>query len=156
MAKIDVGAKAPDFTLIDQNGQSVKLSSFQGKSAVVLIFYPADQTPGCTKQLCSARDDDADYKKAGVAVFGVNPGSEESHQKFINKHNLTTPLLVDKGMAVATQYDAVMGFGPLKIVNRTVIGIDEAGKIVFYKRGMPGTAEILAAIKPKNPLLRSN
>jgi thioredoxin-dependent peroxiredoxin len=148
MSKISVGETAPDFSLRDQNGKTVQLADLRGKSPVVLIFYPADETPGCTRQLCAARDDDALYREAGVAVFGVNPGSEESHQKFISKHGLKTPLLVDKNLEIAGRYDAVFGLGPLKVINRTVVGIDTGGKIVFYKRGIPSTGEILAAVTP--------
>jgi peroxiredoxin Q/BCP len=152
MAKLNVGDVAPDFALNDEKGNRVRLSDFRGKKPVVLIFYPADETPGCTRQLCAARDDKAVYEKAGVAVFGVNPGKEASHEKFIAKHNLTMPLLVDKGLEVAALYEAVMGFGPLKLVNRTVVTIDKEGKIVFYKRGIPGTQEILASLPKLNPV----
>jgi thioredoxin-dependent peroxiredoxin len=148
MANSPVGKKAPDFSLRDQDGNLVQLSDFKGKKPVVLIFYPGDQTPGCTMQLCSARDDSSEYDKAGIAVFGVNPGSAESHQRFVNKRKLTMPLLVDTGLEVASRYDAVMGFGPLKIVNRTVVGIDQEGRIVFYERGIPSTRQILRAFSP--------
>jgi thioredoxin-dependent peroxiredoxin len=146
VAKLQVGDTAPDFSLIDEKGNSVRLSDFRGKQPIVLIFYPADETPGCTRQLCAARDSKEVYNQAGVAVFGVNPGSENSHEKFINKHNLTMPLLVDRGLETAAKYDAVMGFGPLKFVNRTVVTVDKTGKIVFYKRGIPSTQEILAPL----------
>lgn len=146
MAELTIGSVAAEFTLVAENGQTVRLSDFKGKQPVVLIFYPADQTPGCTKQLCQARDDSDTYRQAGVAVFGVNPGSAESHQKFINKHSLTMPLLVDRSLEVAARYQAVFGLGPLKMVKRTVVGIDREGRIAFYKRGMPSTHEILAAL----------
>ncbi len=149
MAELPIGSVAPDFSLPNQEGQTIRLSDFKGKQAVVLIFYPADQTPGCTIQLCSARDNSAEYEAAGIAVFGVNPGSAESHQRFIDKHDLTMPLLVDRGLQVAARYQAVMGFGLIKLVNRTVIGIDINGRIAFYKRGMPSTREILANMKAK-------
>ncbi|HEX2914245.1 MAG TPA: peroxiredoxin [Chloroflexia bacterium] len=146
MAKLEVGAVAPDFSLQDQNGKTVHLSDFKGKKPVVLIFYPADQTPGCTKQLCEARDATSTYREAGIVVFGVNPGGPEAHQKFVSRYSLTTPLLVDKGLEVATRYDAVLGLGPLKVVNRTVVGIDTEGRVAFYKRGIPSTKEIVAAL----------
>ena len=147
MAALEVGAFAPSFELHDENGQAVSLADYKGKP-VVLIFYPMDQTPGCTKQLCSARDDKAVYEESGIAIFGVNGGSEESHQKFIAKHKLTMPLLVDKGLNVASEYGAAMGFGPLKVINRTVVGVDPSGKIAYYQRGMPSTSEIIAAMQP--------
>jgi peroxiredoxin Q/BCP len=141
-----IGDPAPDFTLPASDGHAVSLADYRGKSSVVLIFYPKDQTPGCTKQLCAARDDRNAYAEAGTAVFGVNGDDAASHARFIAKFGLTMPLLVDADLLVAKAYDAVMGIGPLKIVNRTVVGIDRDGAIAFYKRGMPDTAEILAAL----------
>jgi peroxiredoxin Q/BCP len=142
-----IGAEAPDFTLRSSDGSDVALTSFRERENVVLIFYPKDQTPGCTKQLCTARDDRDAFSAAGAAVFGINGDGAASHERFIAKHALTMPLLVDPGLAIAKQYDAVMGFGPLKIVSRTVVGIDRGGKIAFYERGMPSTDAILAAFK---------
>jgi peroxiredoxin Q/BCP len=141
-----IGDPAPEFTLASSDGRTVSLSAFRGTSPVVLIFYPKDQTPGCTAQLCAARDDAAEYAAAGAAVFGVNGDSAASHEKFIAKHALSMPLLIDPGLAVAKAYDAVIGIGPLKIVNRTVVGIDRDGKVAFYQRGTPKTAAILAAL----------
>lgn len=142
---LTAGDEAPDFTLRDADGRDVALASFRGTSNVVLIFYPKDQTPGCTKQLCTARDDRAAYDAAGTAVFGVNGDDADSHRRFIAKHGLTMPLLVDPGLTVAKRYDAVVGLGPLKIVNRTVVGIDRRGRIAFYERGIPATERVLAA-----------
>lgn len=147
---LQLGTPAPDFTLRDHEGREVALGQFKGKQPVVLIFYPGDETPGCTKQLCTARDDMPLYEQAGVAVFGVNGGSQESHERFVARRRLTMPLLVDQGLAVAARYQAVMGIGPLKIVNRTVVGIRPDGTIGFYQRGMPSTQEILAALVPSS------
>lgn len=140
-----VGTAAPDFTLPASAGSEVTLSAFRGNSDVVLIFYPKDQTPGCTKQLCSARDDGAAFASAGAVVFGINGDSAESHARFIAKHGLTMPLLTDRGLNVARRYDAVLGIGPVSFVNRTVVGIGRDGRVAFYKRGMPATAAILAS-----------
>ena len=141
-----VGDEAPAFTLRSSDGREIVLSSFRGAENVVLMFYPKDQTPGCTKQLCTASDDRAAFAAAGTAVFGINSDGAASHERFIAKHGLTVPLLIDPGLAVAKRYDAVMGFGPLKIVSRTVVGIDRNGRVAFYERGMPATATILAAL----------
>jgi thioredoxin-dependent peroxiredoxin len=141
-----LGDAAPDFTLRSSAGSDVVLSSFRGAQSVVLIFYPKDQTPGCTKQLCTASGDAASFASAGVAVFGVSGDGAASHERFIAKYGLTMPLLIDPGLAVAKAYDAVVGFGPIKIVNRTVVGIDRAGRIAFYQRGMPDTTTILAPL----------
>src|ERR1700678_2699349 len=115
---LSIGDEAPEFVLRSSDGSEVALASLRERENVVLIFYPKDQTPGCTKQLCTARDDRDAFSAAGAAVFGINGDGAASHERFIAKHGLTMPLLVDPGLAVAKQYDAVMGFGPLKIVNR--------------------------------------
>jgi peroxiredoxin Q/BCP len=151
MATLSIGDTAPDFTLAGQSGETIRLDDVRRASNVVLIFYPKDQTPGCTAQLCTARDDRAAYAAAGVAVFGINGDDAASHERFIAKHGLTMPLLIDRGLAVAKAYDAVLGFGPLKIANRTVVGIDRSGTIVFYQRGTPATKTILAAFDHPTP-----
>ncbi len=136
---LSVGSPAPDFTLADQDGNPVRLADFRGKKNVVLIFYPGDDTPGCTKQLCAARDDYAAYQAAEAVVFGVNPQSPQSHKDFIAKNNYPFPLLVDQDMKAAALYRCK---GDQKNV-RTVYGIDKNGTIVFAQPGMPETAEIL-------------
>jgi peroxiredoxin Q/BCP len=143
-----IGDPAPDFELPDENGGLVRLADFRGKAPVVLMFYPADNTPGCTKQLCTARDDYEKYQAQGIALFGVNPGSADMHKRFAERHQMRTPLLVDAGGAVARWYDALMPIPLMSIVNRTVVGIDRDGIVRFYKRGMPSTDEILAAMAP--------
>jgi peroxiredoxin Q/BCP len=146
MSTLRVGDPAPDFALPAEYGTTVRLSDFHDKQPVVLIFYPMDQTPGCTAQLCAARDDAERYEAAGIAVFGVNNGSAGSHRRFSEKYKLRTPLLVDDGLRVAGAYDAAVGFGALRIIKRTVVGISPEGKVVYYRRGMPATDEILAAV----------
>jgi peroxiredoxin Q/BCP len=143
---LEPGQKAPSFDLEDENGQRVRLEDFGGKSSVVLMFYPADNTPGCTKQLCTARDDYDRYQAAGIAVFGVNPGSAGTHKKFSEKHGLRTPLLLDNGGKVSRAYDALMPIPIVTLVNRTVVGIDRDGVVRFYQRGMPSTDTILDAM----------
>ena len=143
---LKIGQRAPDFALQDENGDTVRLADFTGKSPVVLMFYPADDTPGCTKQLCTARDDHDKYQAQGIAVFGVNPGSASTHKKFAEKHGMRTPLLVDAGAAVSRDYDALMPIPIVKVVNRTVVGIDREGNVRYYARGMPPTSEIIAAM----------
>jgi peroxiredoxin Q/BCP len=118
------------------------------RGPVVLIFYPMDNTPGCTAQLCEARNDAPRYAAAGVSVYGVNNGGAASHARFREKHGIIAPLLVDPGLGTAAAYDAVMGIGPLRIINRTVVGIARDGSIALYKRGAPSTDEILAAVAP--------
>ncbi len=143
---ISVGDKAPEFELEDENGSAVKLADFRGASSVVLMFYPADNTPGCTAQLCAARDDYDKYVAAGVKVFGVNPGSASAHKRFSEKHGFKTPLLLDNGGKVSRAYDALMPIPIVTLVNRTVVGIDRDGVVRFYERGMPSTETILGAM----------
>ena len=140
------GDRAPDFDLQDENGAPVRLRDFAGTSAVVLMFYPADNTPGCTRQLCTARDDFDKYQAAGIAVFGVNPGSANTHKRFAERHGMRTPLLVDAGGDVTRAYGALMPIPLLTVVNRTVVGIDRDGIVRYYQRGMPPTSEIIGAM----------
>lgn len=102
---IEEGKKAPAFSLKDQSGQTVKLTDFSGKY-VVLYFYPKDDTPGCTKEACSFRDEHSKLKKAGAVVLGVSPDDEARHVKFIEKYELPFTLLADTEHAVAEKYGA--------------------------------------------------
>jgi len=135
---LKAGTPAPDFSLPDDSGRVVTLSALRGKR-VVLVFYPADDTPGCTKQLCQFRDDWSEARAAGVEVFGVNPGSARSHGKFRQKFKFPFPLLVDESQKVAELYHA-NGL----IVKRTVYLIGADGLIHFSRRGMPPPSEVLA------------
>jgi thioredoxin-dependent peroxiredoxin len=146
MAKLAPGDTAPDFTLRTETGDVAHLADAVKNGPVVLVFYPMDNTPGCTAQLCAVRDAAAEYAAAGVTVWGVNNGNAQSHQGFIAKHGFSAPLLVDPDFEVAKSYDAVLGLGPLRFVNRTVVGVGRDGKVVYYKRGSPSTEEILAAV----------
>jgi thioredoxin-dependent peroxiredoxin len=141
---LEVGAEAPDFTLPASDGGTVRLSSFRGRRNVVLIFYPRDSTPGCTRQLCAARDDAARYEAAAAVRFGVNPGSAASHQRFAEKHGFDFPLLVDAEREVARAYGVVAAAG--KKVHRTVYAIGTDGRVAFAARGYPETDEILGAV----------
>jgi peroxiredoxin Q/BCP len=138
---LEPGTPAPDFSLPDDFGRTVSLSALRGKR-VVLVFYPGDDTPGCTRQLCQFRDDWSEARALGVEVFGVNPGSARSHGKFREKFHFPFSLLVDKGQEVAALYHA-NGL----IVKRTVYGIGADGVIRFARRGMPSPAEVLRAMR---------
>jgi thioredoxin-dependent peroxiredoxin len=138
---LPVGAAAPDFSVQDDTGRTVKLSALRGKN-VVLVFYPADDTPTCTKQLCEFRDDWDDALARGVQVFGVNPRNARKHAEFRRKHGFQFPLLVDSGQKVARQYHA-NGL----VVKRTVYLIGPDGTILFARRGKPNPSEVLAAAR---------
>ncbi len=92
-----VGEKAPDFSLEDQHGKRVSLADFRGKQAVVLFFYPKDETPICTKEACSFRDAYQDFTDAGAVVIGVSSDSASSHLAFADNHRLPFLLLADDG-----------------------------------------------------------
>ncbi|WP_254512648.1 peroxiredoxin [Anatilimnocola floriformis] len=95
MAAIQVGDEAPDFTRVTQTGESISLHDFRGKQAVVVYFYPADNTPGCTAQACAFRDAYEDFVAAGAAVIGVSGDSLDSHQKFAEGKKLPFLLVSD-------------------------------------------------------------
>lgn len=140
---LKIGEKAPGFVAKDHLGNEIKLSDYLGEKNVVLIFYPANETPGCTKQLCQARDDFDQYKQDDIVVFGVNPASAESHAKFAEKYEFPFGILVDTEGDIVRDYGcrAMMG-----LVKRTVYVIDKEGKIVFAERGMPSTEKQLASL----------
>lgn len=100
---IEPGTKAPAFTLTADDGKKVRLSDFAG-SPVVLYFYPADDTPGCTRQACAFRDRKQELQELGAVVLGVSPNSQESHAKFRDKYDLNFPLLVDTDHKLAEKY----------------------------------------------------
>jgi peroxiredoxin Q/BCP len=104
---LSVGDTAPNFTVKDTIGKTVTLSEYAGKT-VVLYFYPKDDTPGCTKEACSFRDNYEQYLSQGITVFGVSLDDELSHQQFTEKFNLPFPLLADVDGAIAKAYDVIM------------------------------------------------
>ena len=120
------GDSAPDFQLADQDGNVHKLGDYAGQT-VVLYFYPRDDTPGCTKQACSFRDDLDEIKAEGAVVLGVSTDTAESHQKFIAKHELNFPLLVDTEAEVATRYGA---WGEKVLYGRKSIGMTRATFVI--------------------------
>lgn len=102
--KLKVGDPAPDFVAPSQTGATVSLAQFRGKQAVVLYFYPKDDTPGCTREACAFRDEWAALQKAGVVVLGVSTDPVKSHAKFAEKYQLPFPLLADEDRKIVTAY----------------------------------------------------
>lgn len=119
-----LGMRAPEFTLPDQDGQNVSLSSLLGRGPLILYFYPADDTPGCTREACAIRDLTPKLLSAGLTVAGVSPQDPSSHQAFRTKYQLPFPLLADVDRFVIRLYDVR---GPLGIgVRRATYLIDQA------------------------------
>lgn len=130
---IDAGQPAPDFTLPDENGNLRTLSDYRGKP-VILFFYPEDDTPGCTLEVCNFRDDYDQYHAYDVQLLGVSPDGVDSHQAFKTKFNLPFPLLADQGHAICDLYDVwgekVMFGNRFEGVRRSTFVIDADGLIV--------------------------
>jgi peroxiredoxin Q/BCP len=141
---LPVGAVAPDFDLPATGGQRVALSNYRGKN-LIIVFYPKDQTPGCTRQLCALRDDIALFEGLNTAVIGANPGSVESHERFAAAQGYPFPIAVDAERAMARAYQALKEDG--KAIQRTVYIVDSAGIIRYAKQGLPPDTELLEAIK---------
>ena len=150
--KLEIGGRAPAFTLNDQSGAPVRLADFAGQR-VVLYFYPADDTPGCTAEACQFNDELSSFVGLGVTVIGVSPDDGASHQCFIDKYGLNFVLLSDPDRKVMTKYGA---YGEKKLYGKTVTGvirstfvIGPTGRIehVWYGvRANGHAAKVLAAL----------
>jgi thioredoxin-dependent peroxiredoxin len=133
MARLEAGAKAPAFSLPDQHGNKVSLKDFLGRR-VVVYFYPADDTPGCTKEACQFNDNLRAFNRTDVAVLGISPDPTDKHVKFADKYGLKFPLLSDTTRAVMEKYGA---YGDKVLYGKKTVGvirstflIDERGKVL--------------------------
>jgi peroxiredoxin Q/BCP len=124
---LGVGDKAPDFTLNDQQGRTVSLADFRGRKNVVVYFYPKDDTPGCTKESCTFRDQYSAFTDIGAEVLGISSDSETSHKKFAEKYHLPFPLLADTTGAVRKSFQVPKSLGLLP--GRVTYVIDKQGVI---------------------------
>lgn len=145
---LGVGDKAPDFTLDGTGGRSYSLSEFRG-GPVVLVFYPGDDTPVCTKQLNSYNHDLSEFVGLDAQIVGISPQDVVSHEKFAAKHGLQFPLLADIDKAVGALYGTL---GPIGFYRRSVFIIDGDGVIRYAHRAIAGltyrpVSELLEAIK---------
>ena len=138
---LEVGTKAPDFTLPDKQGRSVSLSDFLGKK-VVLYFYPKDNTPGCTRQACAFAQSHTDFEERNTVVIGISKDSTTSHLKFAEKYDLPFILLSDPELTAIQAYGVWQEkklYGKLSFgVVRTTFIIDEQGRI----------AHVMPKVKP--------
>lgn len=143
--RLSVGDRAPAFTLPDANGDPVSLSDYAGQK-VIVYFYPAAATPGCTKQACDFRDNLAELNEAGLAVLGISPDKPAKLQKFTEKEGLNFPLLSDPEKKVLAEWGA---FGEKKMYGKTVTGVirstflvDEDGKIALAQYNVRATGHV--------------
>ncbi len=137
----DTGDLAPDFTLPDQRGEPVSLSSLRGKT-VVLYFYPKADTPGCTTQACGVRDHRADYDRAGAIVLGVSPDPVKKVKAFDDKYGLAFPLLADADHSVAEAYGV---WGEKSMYGRKYMGVERTTFVI----GADGVIqEVFRSVKP--------
>ncbi|HST69688.1 MAG TPA: thioredoxin-dependent thiol peroxidase [Solirubrobacterales bacterium] len=136
------GDKAPSFTLLDQNGEKVKLSDLRGET-VVLYFYPKANTSGCTTQACGVRDRRADYEAAGARVIGISPDEVKDVDKFAGKHDLDFTLLADKDHAVAEKYGTWV---EKSMYGRKYMGVQRATFIIDPKGKI---ARVFPKVQPK-------
>ena len=137
MPTIANGTPAPDFELPDQHGNLVRLSQYRGRSAVVVYFYPKDDTAGCTIEACRFRDDFEKFRSTGAEIIGISDDSSESHERFASKYKLPFTLLSDKGGHVRKLYGVKKTFGV--IPGRVTFVIDRQGIVrhVFSSQSSP-------------------
>lgn len=144
LVPLAVGTPAPDFDLPATGGRQVRLSDFAGKN-LIIVFYPKDQTPGCTRQLCALRDDGELFAGLNTEIIASNPDGVESHERFAAKQNYAFPILVDAGRTMARAYQALKEDG--KGIQRTVYIIDHSGVIRYAEQGLPPDTELADAIR---------
>jgi peroxiredoxin Q/BCP len=146
---IDIGSKAPDFSLPDQHGRRVNLSDYYGKSNVVVYFYPKDESYGCTREACSFRDNYEVFRETGAAVIGISSDTVASHQAFAANNKLPFLLLSDKDKTVAGKYVIAKSLGVLP--GRVTFVIDKQGivRMIFSSqlKFEKHVTEALAALK---------
>ncbi|MDO8991764.1 thioredoxin-dependent thiol peroxidase [Daejeonella sp.] len=153
MTELTEGQKAPDFKAKDQNGKSISLSDFSGKD-VILYFYPKDDTPGCTAEACSFRDNYQSLLKEGFEVLGVSTDDEKSHQKFITKYSLPFSLIADTDKKIVEAYGVwveknMYGKKYMGVARKTFI-IDKNGliqKIIDKVDTKNSSGQVLDSIK---------
>ncbi len=146
---LKAGQSAPDFTLPDQHGDMRSLNDFRGKW-LTLYFYPKDDTPGCTKQACSFRDELQEITDLGAVVIGISVDNTGSHADFAGKYRLEFPLLADTAAEVAARYHSLIRFGPVKFARRNTFLIDPEGKIArIYLSVSPArnSSDVIADLK---------
>lgn len=141
MAILTQGSQAPDFCLMDQHGNPVRLSDYRGQW-VVLYFYPKDMTPGCTQEACSFRDLFADFQQEGVVVLGVSADDVQSHRQFADKYELPFPLLADTEHAVSEAYGV---WRKKQMYGKSFWGVD---RVTYLIRPDGTVHQVFTKVKP--------
>ena len=153
------GMQAPNFSLLNEKGETIALKDFAGKKYVLLYFYPKDSTPGCTTQACNFRDANEDFSKLNAVVLGVSPDSGASHEKFSGKHGLPFSLLVDDNHEVAEAYGVwklKKMFGKEYMgIERSTFLIDPTGTVVKEWRKVKVEGHIDEALATLEQLMNS-
>lgn len=153
---MDIKKPVEDFELTDQKGQQHRLYDALAKGPVVLFFYPYDQSPNCSKQLCAINQELDEFANTGITVWGINNASAESHQDFATKKLITMPLLSDNTYSVSKKFGCLFEIGPIKVIRRTVIGIGKDKKILFYNRGSLSSKQIVEHVISQQAQKTSN
>jgi thioredoxin-dependent peroxiredoxin len=139
-----VGEKAPEFTCESYPEGKISLSDYRGKKNVVLAFYPKDDTPGCTKEMCAFTEDYSKFESADTVVFGISTDSVKSHEGFAAKFSLKQHLLADHTHEVGRKYGVVSE--DKTTASRALFLIDKNGIVQYVHEGMPENAKVLEAI----------
>jgi len=150
MPRLEAGQPAPTFSLVDQSGSTVSSGDYAGRK-LVIFFYPAAMTPGCTKEACDFRDSLVPLQQAGYEVVGISPDKPERLAKFAEKESLTYPLLSDPDTSVMDAYGA---FGEKTLYGKKVVGVirstvvvDESGKVELAKYNVKATGHVASLSK---------
>ncbi len=145
MTALELGAAAPDWSLRDSSGETVRLNDYVGRK-LIMYFYPAAMTPGCTTEACDFRDNLATFTSHGYAVVGVSPDAPQKLTKFAEQESLSYPLLSDPDKTVLAAYGA---YGEKKLYGKTITGvirstvvIDEEGRVVLAKHHVKATGHV--------------
>jgi peroxiredoxin Q/BCP len=152
VARLERGDDAPDFSLEDANGKTWALADLRGRK-VIVYFYPADDTPGCTAQACDFRDAQSSFAGAGYQVLGVSPQGPASHRRFSEKHSLNFPLLIDSGYEMARAYgvtEEVEGKKPR--IKRSTFVIGEDGTLLEAMYGVKARGHVESLLSTVGPV----
>lgn len=148
---LTVGQSVPDFSAVVQNPEGTEnfklKETLESGQKVLFIFYPGDDTPGCTAQLCGIRDVYNTYQKYGVKVLGVNPASGESHLKFIQKFDYPFGIIVDEDKSIRELFGSIGNFFGKATTKRSAFLVDTDGKIIFKHIGQQDNAKIFELLE---------